>query len=562
MKMNKVSVIVSFLLFIISGSAYADRQLSRNETLQLFQALTAQPRETWITAGTIDAIHQRYIASDGYFTESNVVVKFDGDRFWWGINTVPKQGQVNTRQELLNRKVAKNTNAKRIFVWDGEKFTRYFKSDKHATVTENPSNPALVRGPLTAGVIPWGHGIYTYQELSNIESVAEEIDLGNGEKKIRLVLKKSNIYEIEFVLDPSKDNAVLSWKLKYTGLPIIVQSYGNYQLFTNKWLPQNITIERYDNSKSPAALFSYDEWNFHSIDLNQPNSDSFGVIYEDDTLVELRLSGSNKSLLYHSLGRTDTDFLLQYKRAIMEDNSQAKNCATVAMEYIAAQLGKQACETELAALINRPDNKTTLYNLKQFAQELGLNCYAAKTNIQGLKSLKREQCQVILHMTGDDHYVVLGHINDKYAWIVDLESSRFHYRIDIGTFKMMWSEGIAMLISNEPLTASDAFTGLGNEQISQITGGAMVFNMKCTEVIQEPDVIFCSDPVFGLCGGLYTDFTKLWGCGEGEDGDECMGDIVIGNASLLCINDPQEPWGECITDEDWRVQYMRACDTW
>jgi hypothetical protein len=557
----RVFIVVSCLLLIITETTYADRELSRGEILQIFQTLTAQSRNTWIAAGTIEATHQQYKASDGYFTNSNVVVRYDGDKFWWEINTEPQPEQANSQTEprrRLRKLFDLDLNSKRIFAWDGEEYTMYFKSGKQAIVTENPNKPSGVGGPLTAGIIPWGNGIYTYQELSDIESSAVEVDVGSDKKEVRLTLKKSDTYEIECVLDPSKNYAVLSWMLKHTDLPVIVQTYEGYQLFADKWLPRNIIIERYDNSKKPVELFSYDAWSFDSIDLNQPHPDSFSVVYEDDTLIELQLQSTEKPLLYRSSEHIDTDILLQYKRSIIGTDPQTQNCATVAIEYIAAQLGRQINKEELAGLIHGPNEDTTLYELKQFTQQLGLNCLTVKTDVQTLNTLK-EQYQVILHLTGSNHFVVLGHINDKYAWLIDLESSKFHYRIDIEEFETIWSDGIAMLISDKPLVPNGAFAEISDEQMSQIIGGTMVFDLECIDLIQEYGVIFCSEPISGLCGGCYTVFYNRWGCGEGEVGNTCTGDVLVGNASLACINDPEEPWENCITDEVWRGQYIRAC---
>ena len=79
-------VLAVILLFIAGDFAIADRQLDQAQILQIFQTLTDQPRNTWIPAGTIKAKHLEYKASSGYVTESTVIVKYDGDRFYWEIN--------------------------------------------------------------------------------------------------------------------------------------------------------------------------------------------------------------------------------------------------------------------------------------------------------------------------------------------------------------------------------------------------------------------------------------------------------------------------------------------
>ena len=142
-----ISIIV--LLSTISTVAFGNRQLDRTEILQIFQTLTAQPGNTWIPTGTIEATHLAYNASTGYITDSNVIVKYDGDKFYWEINinshtkeTEPQGGS----RDGFNL----NWNKKRVFAWDGQCYTLYFRPGNHAIVTESPSDiPAKVNGPLT-----------------------------------------------------------------------------------------------------------------------------------------------------------------------------------------------------------------------------------------------------------------------------------------------------------------------------------------------------------------------------------------------------------------------------
>ena len=52
---TKHIIFASVLLVSICCDALADRELERVEILQIFQQLTSQQRETWISAGTIEA---------------------------------------------------------------------------------------------------------------------------------------------------------------------------------------------------------------------------------------------------------------------------------------------------------------------------------------------------------------------------------------------------------------------------------------------------------------------------------------------------------------------------
>ena len=548
-------VLVIILLFVTCGFAFADRQLDRTEVLQIFQTLTSQPKETWIPTGTIEATRQEYKSSNGYIIDSTVLVRYDGDRFYWEINIDSCTRQTQP-QRCSRVDFDLNWNKRRVFAWDGERYTMYFRPGNHAIVTEGSSDiPVNVNGPLTAGIVPWGFGIYTIESLSAAESSAIEVDV-SGQKQIHLTLKKTNTPEIIFVLDPTKDYAVLSCSLNSAGRSSIVKTCGDYQLVSGTWIPATIIIEQYDDSKQPSELLSYDYWNLDFVSVSLPHY--FSVEYETGTLVEYNSSITNKPLLYRYSNEVDTDSLLQNRLAVvLAGNIQTQNCATVAMKYVAGQLGKNVTDQKLVELVNEPNEDTSLYELRRFAKELGFHCLAVKTDIQTLKNL--EDCQAILHLPGANHYVVLGHIDDEYVWLVDLDSNKFYYRIRIDQFGLRWREGTALLISRNPLLLTGTFAELKDSELHEIIGSTISFdNFACTELIQGYNVIFCSEMMSGLCGGCYTIFYNRYGCTEGEDGDYCTGTDMIGNIWNPCIEDPHNP-GACVGSGDWYSRYIRAC---
>ena len=192
-----------------------------------------------------------------------------------------------------------------------------------------------------------------------------------------------------------------------------------------------------------------DLWNITAIDANTPGSYEFEVGYEDDALIEHYSSAGRKPEMYRHSQSANTDLLLAERLAyVASEGTQPQNCATAALKYVASQLGKNVTDEQLADLVSEPNSATNLYQIKQFAQGLGLYCRAVKTDIQTLKSLSG--CQVILHIPGKKHFVVLGAIDDKYVWTVDLSGNKFYYRTDIDFFGMDWTDGTALLISNQP----------------------------------------------------------------------------------------------------------------
>ncbi|MCK4266600.1 MAG: hypothetical protein KAX31_04915, partial [Thermoplasmata archaeon] len=280
-----IQAVISLLL--AQGFVLANRQLGKAEIYQIFQTLTDQPRKAWIPIGTIEATHREYKSSDGYVIDSNVVVKYDGDRFYWEIDvdshTKQTEPQGSPHSKSSRDDFDLNWNRRRVFAWDGERYTMYFRPGNHAIVTEGPSDiPVTVNGPLTAGIVPWGYGVYTLESLSATESLAEV----DGQGQVRLTLNKTNMPEMVFVLDPTKDYAVLSCSINYIGGSSVTKTYGDYELVSGKWIPTIIIIERYDDSKQSPELLSYDYWNLTSISASLPAPDSFSVPYETDALVE------------------------------------------------------------------------------------------------------------------------------------------------------------------------------------------------------------------------------------------------------------------------------------
>ncbi len=272
MKTKNILLTVLFLLSV-SCAAFADRELDRTEILEIFQQLTSQPRKTWISAGTIEATREEYKApkttdrneinnrigekiqayqsnpdkpeltenhqkmkldaipfnvryrlSNEYTMNSTATVRFDGDRFHWEINVESRTDSVKPNKDLAGNFMTEqfnlNWNAKRIFAWDGEKYTTYFLPGNHAIVDTTGSTPHVVNGPLTAGFIPWGYGFYAYENLSAIESSAVERNV-DGQTQIHLTLNNSDGSEMVFVMDPEKDYAVISCSINGAGNSVI-----------------------------------------------------------------------------------------------------------------------------------------------------------------------------------------------------------------------------------------------------------------------------------------------------------------------------------------------------
>ncbi|MHC4571198.1 MAG: cysteine peptidase family C39 domain-containing protein [Planctomycetota bacterium] len=599
MKTRNILLAAVFLLSFC-GAAFADRELDRTEILQIFEQLTNQPRRTWIPAGTIEATREEYKApkitdlneinyqvkqkireylnnpdkreltanlqkmkldampfnvryelSNEYTMSSTVTVRFDGDRFYWEINVDSRTDSVKPGKDLegnfMSDRFNLDWNGRRVFVWDGEKYTSYVPGANHSMVDSTVTGSQAANGPLTAGIVPWGHGYYGYENLCNIESSAVEKHI-DGQTQIHLTLSDSGGLEMVFVMDPEKDYAVLSYSKNVLGNSVVSRQYSDYQLISGNWTPSTILIERYEADSN--RLLAYDLWNITAIDVNVPAADSFDVSYEEDALVEYCSYLTDEPVMYRHSNLVDTDLLLAEKLAVAaSEGTQTQNCATVALKYALSQLGQDVTEQQLAPLVTEPNQTTSLYAMKQFAQGLGLYCRAVKADIQTLKSLYG--CEVILHIPGKNHYIVLSSIDDENVRVIDLANNKFYYRTDVAFFDMDWTEGTALLLSNQYLPGD--FAEIDDTQLYDITGGG---GYRCTLRLQENYVLNCTY-IGGLCEGYYEEHYKRRGCEAAPTGT-CNNRVLPRYRESPCIEDPYDPYACTITGE-WTTYYIRAC---
>ena len=597
---TKHLALASVLLLSVSCVAFADRPLDRAEILQIFEQLTNQPRKTWIPAGTIEAKHEEYRASETtdineinnrikekiaeyqsnpnkqeltenlqkmkldalpfnvryklsneYTMNSSVIVRFDGERFYWEINVDSRTDSVKPAKDLSDNFMTDDFNmawnARRIFAWDGEKYTTYFLPGNHAIVDTTSSTPHVVNGPLTAGLIPWGYGYYTYENLSNIDSSAVEKYI-DGQTQVHLTLNNPDGTEMLFVMDPAKDYAVSSYLISGPSNTVISKQYSNYQSVSGNWVPTIILIEQYEAGSN--RLLARDLWNITSIDSNVPESYKFEVSYETDALIEHFSQVTNEPTMYRYSHRVDTGLLLAERLAFAANGSiRPQNCATISLKYVASQLGIDITDQQLAQLVNEPNRDTSLYAMKQFLQALGLYCRAIKTDIQTLKSL--DGCEVILHIPSKNHFVVLDSIDDKYVWTIDLASNKFYHRTDINFFGIDWTEGTALLVSSQPIIGE--FIEIDDSELHNIIGAT---GYSCTRLLQTYNVIYCTY-VGGVCLGMYQEYYTRYGCEAAESGS-CSSSTKIRYKETPCIVNPYYP-DHCTVTGEWTSYYMRAC---
>jgi len=598
----KARSILSAVIFLAAavGTATADRQLDSAEISQILQQLTSQPKKTWIPAGVIEAQHQEYRApktsdvneinikikqkiiaymgntnkverteglqkarldaipfnaryelANEYTMNSSVIMRFDGEKYYWEINVDSRTDSVEPGKELAGNFMTNQFNlawnGKRVFAWDGEKHTRYCRPVNDARVDSTGYAPVEVSGPLTAGCIPWGHEHYSYDSLAAAETEAVETDI-DGETVINLTVNNSEGMQMSFVLDPAKSYAVISLSIMGFGNSVYSNQYSDYQLVSGNWVPETILLERLEAGSN--RLLSRDLWEIIDIDGSVPGPDSFEVQYEPDAQIEYVSSVTDKPAMYRYSEMIDTEQLLAERLAFAANEGvQPQNCATAALKYAASQLGKNVTDSQLAVLVGEPNNDTSLYAMKQFAEGLGLYCRAVTTDISTLKEM--ENCRAILHVPGKKHFVVLESIDNSYVRIVDLSNDKFYYRTDINFFGMDWSAGVVLLLSNEAIAGD--FTDIPDSELDGFIGAS---GYTCTKLLQEWGWLYC-DYIGGICAGLIVEYYVRYGC-EGAESGSCEMQWRARCGTCQCINDPLIPW-KCTGLGEWQYIYMLAC---
>jgi hypothetical protein len=586
---------VVILSLSVTAVVSGQRALQSNEVLEIFKKLTSQPRETWIPAGTIEATHReyrepkitnstvlndeiskqvqgyksnpnkveltdelqkmklaaipfnvRFKLANKYTMDSTEVVKYDGERFYWETDVGSRQDSVAPDSALAGNFMTEQFdlgyNRKRVSAWDTQAYVTYTVSGKFATVDAAGRLPRAVNGPLTAGLVPWGYGRLSYDSLRAAASSATELSL-NGKSQILLSLDWADGLSATLTLDPSKDYAVTACTLPAGKGEVSVNDYDDYRQVAGRWVPAAVYMERRD--ATTGKLLGSDRWTFVAIDGTVPDPDSFTVKYEPNTYIQYISNLITEPTTYLYSDSMDMDRLLADRLAyIATEGKQPQNCATAAAGYVASRLGKAVPDSALAALV-QPDGGTTLYDVKQLVQRLGLYCKAVQADLATLQSLGH--AKVILHVPSANHFVVLDSIDDRGVQIVDLSGSKFCYRDTIDSFKQRWPQGLALLVSSTPIGGTHP--DVDDANLTRTVGGT--YGWTCTKRIQTTHWYYCQEP----CQGWFTYFWARYGCelvGSGNCGEA----IYCRYQERVCIFDPIK---DCTTDGDWYFYWMYAC---
>lgn len=546
------------ILLLCTAICHADTSLDTEHIDLILKQLTDQPQKTWLEHGTIQGVHMEYYQYEGIPIETTDRFVFDGTRFLWEITMHPENQPAydvsDTEIRLPDRKI----NQHRIFCWDGSKYTQYFKSGNQAVISFDQQRLSQDNfGPFSAGVIQWGNDFFAYDKLLTYDRIGWKTT-ENGIELINLEITCSNTgvqLQMNVILDPQKNYAPVSFSMKTPGYSEISNTYDDYRQVNGQWIPHIILTERYDLRQNKKDLVSYEDWKFESIDSSVPASGMFNVNLKTGTLVEMHPSGRTHSWLYYAADQTDITSILEDKIALISTGTK-DNCATAAVRHIAKRMSRSIPSEKLTGIISDQTQKTNLYQLRQTLQEAGLHCDSVSLDLDSLKELNN--CKVILHLSASNHYVVLDRIDDNDVWYVDLTSRKFYWKKSIRDFLMEWTNGTALIVSENPVSIPVASKLLSNQIELNIRGGDFG-SYSCTEVIQEDIDIVCPQPIGSLCIGCYYKYEKRYGCVEDESGGTCYGTGMPGYLYSRCSIKTSN-WTECEINGNWLSRDIRACN--
>ena len=564
MRIGLMVVVAAFIL-AVGVPAGADRELTGPEVLKVLQTLTERPAETWIEQGTLTARQLEYTADGGLVTESVETASVNGPYFRRekviALHNASKSSSTDGAQLGLDAATL-DLNRRRVTAWDGQRFIRYFPNAGHAMVRETTSPCSAERkGLLTMGLLPWGNGLFAFDALSTRCTMATE-RTGFNRTVIELRLEFSRSLTAVLVLDPERTYAVCEYAIWREGVQVLKQNYEEYTLAAGQWVPRAITIQRYDTTKQPPLLVSYEDWRITSIDTEPPSVDAMRVAFDAGTLVKYNsIALPEETLWYDHNPRSDIEGLLQEKQAQIQAASRSTvNCAALAARHVAGVHGRMMEDQLLTQLTPEVNGPTSLLDLKKVIEESGLMAVAVQTDAKSLAPLS--ECSVILHLDDSAHYVVLDELEKTHAWVLDLASRHFYARRRIDELACQWGQGIALLVSDRSLEDKWLDRAISDEQATKIKGSDQsgFGYYECDPVIQPFEVILCPEPYGGVCHGRYWELAEVHGCIESEGPSTCTGTGVPRGLYAPCVNGSS--LNSCTTGDEFLLRPVRGCLNW
>ncbi|MFC1761327.1 cysteine peptidase family C39 domain-containing protein [Planctomycetota bacterium] len=456
-------------------------------------------------------------------------------------------------------------NHRRIVAWDGYEQVEYNTSPdhriNHAWREATPPAPDNLPTPLTAGLVSWGHGLFSAESLANqhIEgktsatqttlTITTDSDSPAMCLTIGLVAKQAPTGEMAW--------AQVSYQIEQGSLTTLTAQHSHHQWIAGRWVPTCMVIE------SPTTLLGADRRTrkTYLLEFDSLDHTAMRPSLANHAKVQYRAPGLSRPLRYQVNDRIDVESLLAERLALANTipprnirtlaltaptATPRSNCATLALTQACRTLGKPVEDHTLAPLVNA-SGVTSLLAMAQWARAQGLHCQVGTADIDSLATL--DNCQAILHLPGKNHFVLLAKVDTYDVWCIDLTQERFLYHTEKQAFVTAdWQDNVALVLSSQPI---DALLPLDTSAQDYIGGGGYT----CTYLIQEEEDIPC-DP---SCWSSYTELYEVYGC-EPADSGSCSDGFVVSGKDYDCMIDPYYPaWCSTSNDPSY-IYYDFACN--
>jgi hypothetical protein len=180
-------------------------------------------------------------------------------------------------------------------------------------------------------------------------------------------------------------------------------------------------------------------------------------------------------------------------------------------------------------------------------------CQVVKTDINFLQELN--DCQAILYLPSQKHFVLLGGFDGQKVWLLDPSNNKICYPMRLKKFQDLWQEGISLLISNSRIELDQGVMVLSDQDQQRCIGSG---GFTCTSKINDFDVQLCTYITEITCGGIYRMFYTRYGCEASDTDSSCSGEKMVKSIYAHCVNDLYSP-SQCATVPECYIEYIRAC---
>ena len=559
--LKRITLWILLATGVVIGSSFAQNALDSDPARALIERLTETPVDTWLDAGTVKVIHTAYKAPAitdpleienriqqaiqtyqnnphkpqltlelqqsrlnaipfniryDYENESTTTtqeeIRFDGELFRHEITILSHTDSIQPDASLASNPYTGDLileyNRKQVMTYDGERFAHYFESANHS-LEEDPKNSPDKPRTLSVGMIPWGYGLYTKDNLLKSRPGIGS-DIIDGKTYTRLTFTFETGIRLEILLDPDT-LAIYHRTLTWANGAILSDELSNHVQVNGRWVPTDIYEEQLTPEATGYRLLSWDTWQLDIVSTEPPRREEYTPDYKEGAAIHYSspLSKSTQQYYYHN--GVNTEALLSKRlNAIAAQNSGAANCATLVLQEAASELGR-SITVPSASLIDA-NGFTCLADMQQCLQDQGIYCKAVQTTIQQLADYSAKYA-VILYLPTNKHYVLLESMDSDNVWTLDLGSNTFYRPTPVNVFSRQWSGGTALLVSNEPIQNNDP--ALTDAQLRTIVGSGW----QCVIVQETWQYTSCS--LYPPCNGYLWLWLELWDCISVPTEEEC-----------------------------------------